>query len=475
MLCVACGGGTSENADEGEFGDFDGYEYVDSLEVVEPIYQYGIDITQYTTETTTIQPGETVGKILSRYGIYAGKVSRLESKAKDVFPLKKIKAGATYTTFIRTVSDSLGERDVLEYVVFPTSKTKFAKMSFIGDSVHIIKDSLPITIKRQCARAEIKSSLWGAIMAENMPYALADEVEDIFKWSVDFFGVQEGDSFAVIYDEKFTNDTVSAGIGRIYGAYFKKGKKTIYAIPYADENGRLTYWDYDGTTMKKQMLQAPLKYTRISSKFTHKRLHPVYRVYRPHLGVDYAAPMGTPVHTVADGTVIKAGWGGGGGNTIYIKHAGGLQTGYLHLKSFAKGIKVGAKVTQGQTIGYVGSTGTSTGPHLDYRIWQNGTPIDPLKVTQQPQEPMNKKYRADFELIRDRIISELEGTAPDGDRVTEDELFRRKPAAKPVADSTAVADKAEVAKEGATNEGAAKEATTKEAAKEQPAKAKATK
>lgn len=475
MLCVACGGGTSENADEGEFGDFDGYEYVDSLEVVEPVYQYGIDITQYTTETTTIQPGETVGKILSRYGIYASKVSRLESKAKDVFPLKKIKAGATYTTFIRTVSDSLGERDVLEYVVFPTSKTKFAKMSFIGDSVHIIKDSLPITIKRQCARAEIKSSLWGAIMAENMPYALADEVEDIFKWSVDFFGVQEGDSFAVIYDEKFTNDTVSAGIGRIYGAYFKKGKKTIYAIPYADENGRLTYWDYDGTTMKKQMLQAPLKYTRISSKFTHKRLHPVYRVYRPHLGVDYAAPMGTPVHTVADGTVIKAGWGGGGGNTIYIKHAGGLQTGYLHLKSFAKGIKVGAKVTQGQTIGYVGSTGTSTGPHLDYRIWQNGTPIDPLKVTQQPQEPMNKKYRADFELIRDRIISELEGTAPDGDRVTEDELFRRKPAAKPVADSTAVADKAEVAKEGATNEGAAKETTTKEATKEQPAKAKSTK
>ena len=475
MLCVACGGGTSENADEGEFGDFDGYEYVDSLEVVEPIYQYGIDITQYTTETTTIQPGEIVGKILSRYGIYAGKVSRLESKAKDVFPLEKIKAGATYTTFIRTVSDSLGERDVLEYVVFPITKTKYAKMSFLGDSVHIVKDSLPITIKRQCARAEIKSSLWGAIMAENMPNALAAEVEGLFKWSVDFFGVQEGDSFAVIYDEKFTNDTVSAGIGRIYGAYFKKGKKTIYAIPYADENGRLKYWDYDGATMKKQMLQAPLTYTRISSKFTHKRLHPVYRVYRPHLGVDYAAPMGTPVHTVADGTVIKAGWGGGGGNTIYIKHAGGLQTGYLHLKSFAKGIKVGAKVTQGQTIGYVGSTGTSTGPHLDYRIWQNGTPIDPLKVTQQPQEPMNKKYRADFELIRDRIISELEGTAPDGDRVTEDELFRRKPAAKPVADSTAVADKAEVAKEGATNEGAAKEATTKEAAKEQPAKAKATK
>ena len=467
MLCVACGGGTSENAgDEGEFGDFDGYEYVDSLEVVEPVYQYGIDITQYTTETMTIQSGETVSEILGRYGIYARKVGILTNKAEDVFPLERIKANDTYTTFIRTVSDSLGERDVLEYVVFPITKTKYAKMSFLGDSVHIVKDSLPITIKRQCARAEIKSSLWGAIMAENMPNALAAEVEGLFKWSVDFFGIQEGDSFAVIYDEKFTNDTVSAGIGRIYGAYFKKGKKTIYAIPYADENGRLKYWDYDGATMKKQMLQAPLTYTRISSKFTYKRLHPVYRVYRPHLGVDYAAPMGTPVHTVADGTVIKAGWGGGGGNTIYIKHSGGLQTGYLHLKSFAKGIKVGAKVTQGQIIGYVGSTGTSTGPHLDYRIWQNGKPVDPLKVTQQPQEPMNKKYRADFELIRDRIISELEGTAPEGDRVTEDELFRRKPAPKPAADTTAVANNVETATQEVAKDGADKE----QPAKEQPAK-----
>ena len=449
MLCVACGGNSSENGgDEGEFGDFDGFEYVDSLEVAEPEYLYGIDITKYTVTENTIRSGETVGGILSRYGISARKVDRLSKKAENIFPLNKIKADAKYTTFIRTISDSLGERDVLDYVVYPISKTKYATMAFIGDSVHVTRDSLPIIIKRQCARAEITSSLWGAIMAQNMPYALADEVEDIFKWSVDFFGVQEGDSFGVVYDEKFTNDSVSVGIGRIYGAFFKKGKKTIYAIPYADENGRLTYWDYEGKSMKKQMLQAPLKYTRISSKFTRKRLHPVYRVYRPHLGVDYAAPMGTPVHTVADGTVIKAGWGGGGGNTIYIKHAGGLQTGYLHLKSFAKGIKVGAKVTQGQTIGYVGSTGTSTGPHLDYRIWQNGTPIDPLKVTQQPQEPMNKKYRADFELIRDRIISELEGTAPEDDRVTEDELFRRKPAPKPVeqtpaADSTAVAPKAE--------------------------------
>lgn len=436
LFAVACGGNSSDNEadNHGEFGDFDGEEYSDALEA-EPVYIFGIDSTPYTVETDSIRSGETVGGILDRHGISASKVDRLSKKAEEVFSLKQIRADRAYTTFKRTIEDSTGRREVLDYMVYQKSNTDYVTFAFVGDSIHVSLNEIPVRIVRQCARAEITSSLWGAIMKANMPYAIASEFEDIFKWTVDFFGIQEGDSFAVIYDEKFT-DTTSVGIGRIYGASFTSGNKTIYAIPYADENGKLKYWDYDGQSLRKQMLQAPLKYTRISSKFTHKRLHPVYRVYRPHLGVDYAAPMGTPVHSVADGTVIKAGWGGGGGNTIYIKHSGGLQTGYLHLKSFAKGIKVGSRVSQGQLIGYVGSTGTSTGPHLDYRIWQNGTPIDPLKVTQQPQDPIAKKYRGDFELIRDRIISELQGTAPEGDRVTDDEIFRREPEAKEAADST---------------------------------------
>ncbi|MBQ5738353.1 MAG: peptidoglycan DD-metalloendopeptidase family protein [Alistipes sp.] len=426
LMAMACGGNSSDNENNhGEFGDFDGEEYTDSL-FAEPVLLYGIDTTPYTVTTDSVRSGETVGGILGRNGISARKVDRLDKMADTVFPLRDIRADKAYTMFKRTVQDSTGEHEVLDYLVYQINNTDYATFAFVGDSVAITRSSLPITTTRNVARAEITSSLWGAIMAQNLPYALAAEVEDIFKWSVDFFGIQAGDSFGVIYDEKFTGDK-SVGVGRIYGAYFKSGSKTTYAIPFADDNGRVSYWDYDGKSLKRQMLKAPLKYTRISSKFTHKRLHPVHRVYRPHLGVDYAAPMGTPVHSVADGTVIKAGWGGGGGNTIYIKHAGGLQTGYLHLKSFAKGIKVGSKVSQGQLIGYVGSTGTSTGPHLDYRIWQNGTPIDPLKVTQQPQEPLPSKYRADFELLRDRIISEFEGTAPGGDHVTEDDIYHRQP------------------------------------------------
>ncbi len=167
------------------------------------------------------------------------------------------------------------------------------------------------------------------------------------------------------------------------------------------------------------MLKAPLKYSRISSRFTYARKHPIYKVYRPHTGVDYAAPKGTPVHAVADGTVIFQGWGGGGGNTLKIKHAGNLVTGYLHLSGYAKGIRQGVRVSQGQLIGYVGSTGASTGPHLDYRIWKNGTPIDPLRIPQEPAEPIADASRAQFEYVRDRIVAELEGDVKEEERITQ--------------------------------------------------------
>lgn len=432
LLSAACGGKSSDNEHD-EFDEF--LTDIDSMEIVEPVYLYGIDTTPYIVSKDSVRKGDTAGGILNRYGISARKVANLERKADTVFSLKKIRADRTFTTFIRTEDDSTGTREILDHMVYQISNTEYAIFSFVGDSVHVTREKLPVRIERKCVTAEITSSLWGAIMKAKLPYALADEFEDIFKWSIDFFGIREGDSFSIIFDEKFV-DSTSVGIGRIYGARFNKGKKTIYAIPYADANGRLTYWDYDGTSMKKQMLQAPLKYTRISSKFTYKRLHPVKRVYRPHTGVDYAAPMGTPVHTVADGVVVKAGWGGGGGNTVYIEHAGGLKTGYLHLKSFASGIKVGARVTQGQTIGYVGSTGTSTGPHLDYRIWQNGKPVDPLQVTQQPTEPISKKHRAGFELVRDRLISEMDGTSAPEDIVTDDDIYRREKKKVEVTDST---------------------------------------
>ncbi len=417
LMGVACGGGSSENqSNEDNLQE----ELVKETELL-----YGIDIEGYTIENDTVRLGETIGGILGRRGISAVMVDRLDKASKDIFPLRQIRADNAYTTFTRNYSDSLGEHSVVDYVVYHRNAIDYVVFGFTGDSVSVVCGSRPIEIERKHCSASINSSLWGTIMENDLPYALAAEFEDIFQWTVDFFGIQPGDTFKVIYDEKFV-DGSSVGIGRIWGAEFCSGGKQIYAIPYAQEEGKLRYWESDGASLRKQLLKAPLKYTRISSKFSRSRLHPVYKVYRPHHGIDYAAPAGTPVHSVADGTVIFAGWDrGGGGNTIKIKHAGSLETGYLHLKSFAKGIKVGTRVSQGQLIGYVGSTGASTGPHLDYRIKKNGTPIDPLKVPQEPAEPITEAHKARFEAVRDRVIAELNGTEIPNGPITEDDIFGR--------------------------------------------------
>ena len=426
---AACGGSSSDNETSSAST---------TPEEVEPQREYGIIVDGYTISNDTVRSGETLGGILGRRGISAVKVDRLDKASAEVFPLRQIRAGNAYTTFMRTEQDSSGSREILDYMVYHRNAIDYVVFGFVGDTVSVELGQRPVDIVRQRRTATITSSLWGAIMEQDLPYALAAEFEDIYQWTVDFFGIQEGDSFAVLYDEKFV-DSTSVGIGRIWGAEFKHGGKTYYAIPFAQDEGKLRYWESTGESLRKQLLKAPLKYTRISSKFSNARLHPVYKVYRPHHGVDYAAPMGTPVHSVADGVVTFCGWGGGGGNTIKIKHPGNLMTGYLHLQKFAKGIKVGTHVSQGELIGYVGSTGTSTGPHLDYRIWKNGTAIDPLKIPQEPAEPIRAENKAEFEAIRDRVIAELEGRATEAEYITDDDIFRRKGEAQEVADSTSTA------------------------------------
>ena len=415
LIAVGCGGGSAVKESENNVVE----------EVVEPVYLYGINIDGYEIVNDTVRMGETVGGILGRRGISAVTVDKLDKESKDIFPLRKIRADNAYTTFSRSYTDSLGEHSVLDYIVYHKNAIDYVVFGFVGDSISVTLGSRPVEIVRKRCDAAITSSLWGTIMEQDLPYALAAEFEDIYQWTVDFFGIQAGDSFKVVYDEKMV-DGQSVGIGRIWGAEFCHNGKQYYAIPFVQE-GKLRYWEANGESLRKQFLKAPLKYTRISSKFSKSRLHPVHKVYRPHLGIDYAAPSGTPVHSVADGTVTFRGWDkGGGGNTIKIKHAGGMETGYLHLKSFAKGIKVGSRVSQGQLIGYVGSTGASTGPHLDFRIKKNGTPIDPLKMVAEPAEPLPAACKAEFEAIRDRVIAELEGEEVAGGIITEEDIFPSK-------------------------------------------------
>ena len=386
-------------------------------EVKEPTIVFGIVADDYTLENKEVKSGESWSTILDGYGIGVRKVLRLETLAKDICPLNKIRAGNKYTAFTR--QDSVATH--LDHLVYEKDRVNYVVFSFLGDSVAIREGKHNITVRRTKSTATIKSSLWGAIMSAKLPYALAAEMEDIYEWTIDFFGIQEGDTFTVIYDEKFI-DTVSIGIGRIWGAKFTHRKKDIYAIPFV-QNGKLQYWEEDGSSLRKQLLKAPLKFTRISSGYTNARLHPVLRVYRPHHGIDYAAPAGTPVRSVADGVVIKKGYSGGAGHMVKIKHSGDLVSGYLHLSKYGKGIENGTRVSQGQIIGYVGSTGRSTGPHLDFRLWRAGKPINPANVTQNPSEPISKKQRGKFNAIRDRVTAELEGAVPDSVKVTNADLF----------------------------------------------------
>ena len=373
---------------------------------------FGINADNYTLERKVVERGDSWSKILSNYGIGTQKVLRLDQLTKDICPLRTIRAGSYYTTFIHKDSTSVS----LDHLVYEKNLIDYVVFSFVGDSVAVREGQREVEIRRKKSTAVISSSLWGAIMEADLPYSLASEMEDIYQWTVDFFGIQAGDRFTVIYDEKFI-DTLSVGIGRVWGAKFTHRDKDIYAIPF-EQGGKLQYWEADGGSLRKQLLKAPLKFTRISSKFSHSRLHPVLKKYRPHHGVDYAAPSGTPVRAVADGVVTVKTHKKADGNILKIKHPGNLTSGYLHLRGFAKGIKVGARVSQGQVIGYVGSTGYSTGPHLDFRLWKGNTPINPLKVPQKPAEPIAQNNREKFDRVKDRIIAELEGDVPDSMKIT---------------------------------------------------------
>ena len=379
---------------------------------------FGINADGYCVERKKVESGESWSRILGSYGIGTQKVLRLDQLTKEICPLRNIRTGSHYTTFTRQDSTSVH----LDHLVYEKNLVDYVVFSFVGDSVAVREGQRELEIRRKKSTATISSSLWGAIIEAELPYSLAAEMEDIYQWTVDFFGIQQGDSFTVIYDEKFI-DTLSVGIGRVWGAKFTHRGKDIYAIPF-EQGGKLQYWEEDGGSLRKQLLKAPLKFTRISSKFSHARRHPVTKKVRPHHGVDYAAPSGTPVRAVADGVVTVKAHKKADGNILKIKHPGNLSSGYLHLRGFAKGIKVGARVSQGQVIGYVGSTGYSTGPHLDFRLWKGGTPINPLKVPQKPAEPIAKENKERFNLVKERVMAELNGEVADSMKITNLEMLK---------------------------------------------------
>lgn len=364
------------------------------------IIKYGVDVTDLIESENTISPGHSLSNILSSSGADANSINNLNLVPDSILDPRKINAGNKYTIY--NVNDSA---HTLRYFVYHKSKQDFVVLEFLEDTIIASIFSKPAISKKRVSGAVITSSLWNAISDSELDINLALKLSDIYAWSIDFFGLQKMDSFIVYYSELYI-DNEPIGIDSIYSAIFYHANHPYYAIYFEKENIK-GYWDLEGNSLRKAFLKAPLSFSRISSHFTYARKHPIYKTVRPHTGVDYAAPAGTPVMSIGDGVVIAKGYKGGGGNTIKIRHNSVYTTAYLHLSKFASNIKEGTHVSQGQVIGYVGSTGSSTGPHLDFRVWKNGEPINPLKLESPPVEPIPDNLKAEFDSIKIPLIEIL--------------------------------------------------------------------
>ena len=386
LFLVSCGGGN------------DGEGKKEAKKKPEPKYLYGICIDSLDITEGNVKKNEFLANILQREGVSYNTVNYIDRNCRKVFDVRKIKVGNKYV-FLKT-RDSI---PTAKYWIYEIDRTNYAVFQ-LTDSIAAWRGEKEVITKIEHVGVEIKSSLWNAMAEAGCDASLILELSDIYAWTIDFFGIQAGDSCKVIFEERFiAGDTVSFGIGNVLAAYFKNNGDGKYAFCF-EQDGRKEYFDENGDNMRKAFLKAPLNYRRISSKFSNGRMHPVYHVVRPHHGVDYAAPVGTPVQSIGDGTVIEKGWDkNGGGNYVKIKHNSTYTTTYMHLKGFVNGISKGCNVRQGQTIGYVGSTGASTGPHLDFRLQKNGTYIDPLKFKSPSAEPVKsenmERYKANVDSL----------------------------------------------------------------------------
>ncbi|MCG6914347.1 peptidoglycan DD-metalloendopeptidase family protein [bacterium BMS3Abin03] len=362
------------------------------------VFGFVDDTLNQTTET--VSNNETLSEILDPYFLQNTNVSKIAQISRNIFDVRKIRSGNTYHLF--TLNDSLS---TLEYFVYELNAIDYVVFD-LRDSVNVYSGEKTVTIRKNSKSAIIKTSLFDALIENNASINLAVRLSKIFAWQIDFYRLQKGDNFKVIYEEEYV-DNQKVGIGKVLGAYFSHYGKSYYAISFVQDS-IYQFFDENGNSLRKEFLKMPIEFARITSRFSSRRLHPVLKVYRPHYGVDYAAPTGTPIKSVGDGTVESASYSGGNGNYIKIRHNSVYTTMYLHMSRFAKAIKRGTKVKQGQIIGYVGSTGLATAPHCHYIFYVNGTPVDPLKVELPPSHPVKANLRNAYQIQKRLVMYELE-------------------------------------------------------------------
>ena len=360
---------------------------------------YGINIDSMFVETKKIKWGESFSDILFKSGIDNKIIFDAINKSKNIFNLKTLKKGKEYKLL------SYVDKKKPAYFIYEPDLFSAIVYS-LQDSIFVDKRIKPIHLKEKVVYGSIESSLYETIEKNKFPLDLVYLLVDVFAWQVDFYKINKGDRFKVVYLEEIIDNKV-IGIKEIKAAYFYHNNKDYYAFKY-DQGKGIDYFDEKGNNLRKTFLRSPLNFSRISSRYSKKRFHPVLKRYKSHLGTDYAAPRGTPIRSVADGIVTEATRNRGNGIYVKIKHNNKYSTQYLHMSKFAKKIKKGVRVVQGQTIGYVGSTGLATGPHVCFRFWKNGIQVDPYKQNDLPPgEPISKIHNDTFEYIRIKYLEKL--------------------------------------------------------------------
>ncbi len=367
--------------------------------VIVPTIKYGFALDTFQVFERTVQPGQVLGDILSQQKVDYPSIQQLVSNSAGVFDVRQFRVGKPYTILTK---DSLQAAD---FLIYEPSVYEYLVFHLKG-GMKVERVEREVTTEVKTAAGSLETSLWNAIVGQGLTYDLADKMEDALQWSIDFHHLQKGDEFKLVYEQKFIEGE-AVGIGAVHAAYYKTGSNEYHAI-YFDNGKQAGYYDLQGRPMKRGFLKAPVKFSRISSYYNLNRYHPILKRVRPHFGTDYAAPYGTPIYAVGDGVVEKASYTNGNGNFVKIKHDGSYQTQYLHMQKFAPGIRTGVHVKQGQVIGYVGSSGLATGPHVCFRFWKDGKQVNHLNLKFPPAKPLPAEDMPAFEAMRDQYLQQMQ-------------------------------------------------------------------
>ena len=386
-ICIACNQGSPDQSTT-----------TTQASKKEIILKYGFDVDKFLFEDRKVKRNEFMGDILMSYGLDFDTILEVEKKAEPIYSLRKIRAGKDIT-FVR--KDTCGDPIAFIYQPSDISYVTYA----YDDKVSVAKKDIPHEYCIEQASGIVNSSLWNAMIDQGFDVSLIDKMEDAVA-QVNFHSAQPGDQFRLIFERRYVEGKPS-GTGKIHSASYRSGDKESFGFYYANDKYR-GYYDENGVPNKKTFLNAPVRYSRISSVYNLNRYHPVLKRRKAHLGTDYAAPTGTPIFAVADGVVTHRSYTKGNGNYIKIKHNKTYQTQYLHMSRFAKGVKRGSSVSQGQTIGYVGQTGLATGPHVCFRFWKNGRQVNHRRENFPPLNPMDKSELPAYLGAKKELLAELE-------------------------------------------------------------------